>query len=79
MKKTVESLEYYMKLPYKIELVPYPDGGFFARVKELEGCMTEGGSLEEVMELLEDAKRAWIEAALESGLEIPLPEVMRDE
>jgi len=79
MRKTAESVEYYMKLPYKIELIPYPEGGFFARVKELEGCMTEGDSLEEVMELLEDAKRAWIEAALEAGIEVPLPEVMKDE
>ncbi|WP_456341638.1 type II toxin-antitoxin system HicB family antitoxin [Thermovibrio sp.] len=79
MRKTVNEIEYYMKLPYKIELIPYSEGGLFARIKELEGCMTEGDSLEEVMELLNDAKRAWFETALESGIEIPLPEVMVDE
>ena len=65
--------QFYMSLPYTIEIVPYPDGGFFARIKELEGCMTEGETLEETLELLGDAKKAWLEAALESGVEIPLP------
>ena len=74
-----KEIEYYISLPYTIEIVPYKDGGFFAKIKELEGCMTEGDTLEEVLELLEDAKRAWLEAALEDGLEIPLPESMREE
>ena len=80
MKRIVnKEIEYYMSLPYTIEIVPYKDGGFFARIKELEGCMTEGDTKEEVLELLEDAKRVWLEAALEDDLEIPLPESMRKE
>ena len=79
MKKTADKLNYYISLPYTVEIVPYRDGGFFARIKELEGCMTEGETLEETLELLEDAKRAWLEVALEEGLEIPLPESMREE
>jgi len=80
MKKTAkENIEYYMSLPYTIEIVPYPDGGFFAKVRELEGCMTEGDTLEEVYEMIEDAKRAWLEVALEEGIDIPLPESMREE
>ena len=80
MKRNVDKdLEYYMKLPYTVEIVPYKDGGFFARIKELEGCMTEADTLEEVLKLLEDAKRAWLETALEEDLEIPLPESMREE
>ena len=79
MKRIAGKLEYYMSLPYTVEVVPYHDGGFFAKIKELEGCMTEGETLEETLELLEDAKRAWLEAALEDDLEIPLPESMREE
>lgn len=80
MKNTVKNdIEYYIKLPYTIEIVPYADGGYFGRIKELEGCMTEGNTLEEVLELLEDAKRAWLETALEDGIEIPLPESMKEE
>ncbi len=77
MKSSVNNVEYYIKLPYTIEIVPYEDGGYFARIKELEGCMTEGDTLEEVLKLLEDAKKAWLETALEEGIEIPLPESMR--
>jgi antitoxin HicB len=79
MKKIADKLKYYMNLPYTIEIIPYQDGGFFAKIKELEGCMTEGETLEETLKLLEDAKRAWLEAALEDGLEIPLPESMKKE
>ncbi len=79
MKKIADKLKYYMNLPYTIEIIPYQDGGFFAKIKELEGCMTEGETLEETLELLEDAKKVWLEAALEDGLEISLPESMREE
>ncbi len=79
MKKIADKLRYYMTLPYTVEIVRYQDGGFFAKIKELEGCMTEGETLEETLELLEDAKKVWLEAALEDCLEIPLPESMREE
>ena len=79
MKSVRKDVEYYMSLPYTIEVIPYADGGFFARVKELEGCMTEADTLEDVYEMIEDAKRSWLEAAIEDGSEIPLPESMEEE
>ncbi|NPA39482.1 MAG: type II toxin-antitoxin system HicB family antitoxin [Thermodesulfobacteria bacterium] len=80
MKKIAEkSLEYYAKLPYTIEIIPYPDGGYFGRIKELEGCITEGDTIEEVLRMLEDAKLSWLETAIEEGIEIPLPEVIEEE
>jgi antitoxin HicB len=36
--------------------------------------MTEADTIEEAYEMIEDAKRAWLEAAIEEGIEIPLPE-----
>lgn len=59
--------------PWDIELKPYPDGGYFARVVELPGCMTEASSAAEALEALEDARAAWIAVALDQGLKIPLP------
>lgn len=73
MKKTVDE---YMKLPYAVELIP-DDGSFFAKVKELDGCMTVGDNPSEALEMLEDAKLEWFYAALEDGVEVPLPESMR--
>ena len=39
----MKSLEYYMNLPYKLEIVPDLDeGGYVARYPELPGCITVG-------------------------------------
>jgi len=68
-----KSIEYYMRLPYTIRIIPEEDKGFFAEIEELPGCMTEGETLEEVMENIREAQELWIETALEIGKEIPLP------
>jgi antitoxin HicB len=73
MKEKVKNLEYYLHLPYNIVIKPYEDGAYFARIEELPGCITEGDTIEETLELIEDAKRVWIEGALEDGIEIPEP------
>jgi antitoxin HicB len=59
--------------PWTIEVKPYPDGGYFARVVELPGCMTEADSAAEVLEALEEARAEWITVALEHGQKIPAP------
>src|SRR5690349_1209825 len=66
-------LDYYMTLPYSILLIPDEEEGWFAKVPELPGCMTFGDSQAEVLELIEEAKRLWIEAVLELGHRVPLP------
>jgi antitoxin HicB len=69
-----KDLEYYLSLPYAIEVRQYEDGTWFARMPELRGCMTEADTLEEAMEMVRDAQRAWIEACLEDGTPIPEPQ-----
>ena len=55
----MKTIEYYMNLPYRLELVPDTDeGGFVASYPELRGCLTSGETAE---------------AALEDGYEIPEP------
>ncbi len=63
-----------MALPYTIELTPEPDGGWFAQIPLLEGCMTNGEDWNDALAMIEDAKRAWLTTALELGLAIPEPE-----
>ena len=71
MKKTVE---WYMQLPYKMEIVPdLEDGGFVISFPELPGCITCADTIEEALANAKDAKRAWMEATLGEGLEIPEP------
>jgi antitoxin HicB len=65
---------HYLSLPYAIELRQYEDGTWFARMPELRGCVTEADTLEEAMEMIRDAQRAWIEACLEDGTPIPEPQ-----
>lgn len=71
--KTVDEL---MSLPYTVELTP-DDGSFFAKIKELDGCMTVGETMADALAMIEDAKRAWLIAALEDGIDIPLPEALQ--
>jgi predicted RNase H-like HicB family nuclease len=73
-----KSVEELMKLPYTVEFTP-DDGSYFAKIKELEGCMTVGDTMAEALAMIEDAKHAWLTAAVEDGIEIPLPESMQTE
>ena len=69
-------VEDYLSLPYTIEVTQdESDGytGWFAKIEELPGCMTQADTFDELGEMIDDAKRAWIESALEDGIEVPLP------
>jgi antitoxin HicB len=70
MEKTID---YYMNLPYTIELQRDPEEGWFVRVKELRGCMSQGDTAEEALAMIQDAMLAWLEVALEDDLPIPEP------
>ncbi len=72
------TVDYYMRLPYTIELRNEPeDAGWFVRVKELRGCMSEGDTAEEALAMIREAMELWLEVALEEG--IPIPEPRPDE
>jgi len=78
MTKTVEE---YLELPYTIEVVKDENdeySGWFARVVELPGCMTQADSFEELSDMIKDAMIAWIESALEDGQSIPVPRSTED-
>ena len=67
----MKDLKYYLSLPYKLEILPdHDEGGFAARYPELPGCITCADSLTQLIDNAEDAKKAWLEAALEDGLTI---------
>ena len=75
----VKSLEYYMDLPYRVEIIEdKADGGFALHHPELPGCITCAATVEEGLKLLEDAKRSWISACLEDGISVPEPIRLED-
>ncbi|MDY6296248.1 MAG: toxin-antitoxin system HicB family antitoxin [Schwartzia succinivorans] len=69
-----KTIEYYLSLPYKLEIIPdTEEGGYGARYPELPGCITCGETLELVTKNAEDAKKEWLLSAIEDGIEIPEP------
>ena len=71
------TLDDYLKLPYTIEIIR-DGGGYFAKVVELPGCMTQADTFTEIAEMINDAMTLWIESALEDGETIPLPKSIED-
>jgi predicted RNase H-like HicB family nuclease len=53
----------------KIKAIIHPaeEGGYWAEVPALPGCITEGDNLEEVTENLKDAIKGWLAVANESS------------
>ncbi|MGH2452621.1 MAG: type II toxin-antitoxin system HicB family antitoxin [bacterium] len=43
------------------------DGGYIAYVRELPGCMTQGDTINEVKENVQDLVPAWLEAMIEQS------------
>ena len=70
----MRTIDDYMALPYRMEIVEDPDeGGYVVRYPDLPGCITVGDTLQEAIETAEDAKREWLEAALEEGIRVEEP------
>ena len=77
-KQLTKETQKYLNLPYTFELIKEDDGTYFVKVKELPGCMSNGKTADEAMKNIKDAMEIWLESSLRRGLEIPLPEVMRE-
>ena len=74
----MRTLEEYMRLPYRMEIIPDTiEGGFAVRFPELPGCLTCADTMEEAVRNAEDCKREWLAAAIEDRT--PIPEPMTDE
>ena len=74
----MKRVDYYMKLPHKLEVIAAAEGGFVASFLELPGCITCGETVQAACVNALDAKRAWIEAALEEGIPIYEPPEWED-
>ena len=71
----MKTLNDYMAMSYRMEIVEdKEEGGYVVSYPDLPGCITCGGTTEKALENAEDAKKAWLEAALEEGIEIYEPE-----
>ena len=77
VKRNSRSVQYFLSLPYKIEVLPLKEndgGGYLATIPLLEGCQSDGKTPDEAIENLREAQEAWIRSALKHADPIPLPQ-----
>ena len=66
----MKTLNDYMAMSYRMEIVEDKDeGGFVVSYPDLPGCITCGETVESAVTNALDAKKAWLEAALEEGVQ----------
>lgn len=58
---------------YTAFFTPIGDGGYYARIPDLPGCVTTGKSLADAIDQIADAMNAWLVVAEDEGLEIASP------
>lgn len=75
----MKTLEEYLNLPYRMEVTPdVEEGGYVVSYPDLPGCLSSGETVEEACANARDALKAWLEAALEEGIPINLPDSIDD-
>jgi predicted RNase H-like HicB family nuclease len=68
-----------MKLIYPAIFFPdSEEGGYTVEIPDLPGCVTQGYSLEEAIDMGVDAASGWILGEWESGREVPAPSSITD-
>ena len=62
----------------KIKAIIHPaeEGGYWAEVPALPGCITEGDNIDEVIANLKDAIEGWLEVANDSQKPDPIAQVI---
>lgn len=67
------SLDDYLGLQYRFDVIADPDGGWVIDFPDLPGCTTQADTLDEIVPMAEEGRQLWIESMYERGLAIPLP------
>lgn len=58
---------------FEVELSPEEEGGYSVSVPDLDGCYSQGDTLEEALEMAADALMTYIAALLKYGDPVPEP------
>lgn len=74
-----KDLDYYLSLPYRMEIVAIPEeegGGFLARLPQFGelGIVGDGDTVEEAISDLAENKKVRFQQYLDEGLDIPEPD-----
>jgi predicted RNase H-like HicB family nuclease len=75
----MKTLDDYMKLNYRMEIIEdKEEGGFVVSYPDLQGCITCGETIQSAVANAIDAKRVWLEAAIDENIEIHEPDSLED-
>ena len=75
----MKMLNDYLNMNYRMEIVEDKDeGGFVVTFPELPGCITCGETIEAAVTNAIDTNKAWLEAAIEEGLDIYEPDSLEE-
>ncbi len=75
----MKTVDEYMSMSYRMEIVEdKEEGGYVVSFPDLPGCITCGETIESAVANAVDAKKAWLEAALEDGITIQEPDSLED-
>jgi antitoxin HicB len=69
----IKDIDYYLSLPYTLELQNSGEEGWYVSVRELDGCTSSGDTGAEALENIRESMYLWLKVALEDGLPIPEP------
>lgn len=58
-------------LKYTVIFEPAEEGGYVVSVPALPGCLTEGDTFEEAVDMIKDAMKGYLAVLKKEGLEIP--------
>lgn len=61
-------------LKYTVIFEPAEEGGYVVSVPALPGCVSEGDTFEEAVEMIKDAMKGYLAVLKKEGLEIPKEE-----
>lgn len=67
------TLQDYLDMPYRLEIVPGSYGNFVVSYPDLPGCITQVKRLKDAAPAAQEILQGWLELALEDGQAIPLP------
>ena len=67
-----------MRYCYTAIITEENDGKFLVRFPDLDGCVTSGKTIDNAMDMAEDALAGWLCVAEDNGLKIPSPTALKD-
>lgn len=67
-----------MKLVYPARFCEEKEGGYSVEVPDLKGCITQADTLEEAIEMAQDAALGWLLTAIEDEEDIPSASKIED-